>query len=472
MFTTLDDSIAFVRERKIVQIDLKFCDLWGRWRHVTLPAASLGPALLERGVGFDGSSVGFKRVSDGDMVLVPDLSTAFVDPFWEQPTLSFIGTTLEAASRAPASADPRQVALRAEAFLRTSGVAERSLWGPEFEFYLFDGVSYENGVNVAAYRVESSEANWRSHELGSGYTIPLHGGYHAIPPQDHLADARARIALHLDAMGVPVKYHHHEVGGPGQCEIETRLLPLVRAADATLITKYVTRMTARQLGLTATFMPKPLYGEAGSGLHCHQQLWSAERNLFYDPQGYGSLSETARFYIGGLLSHGAAVMAFTNPSTNSYRRLVPGHEAPVSAIYSLANRSAAIRIPGYANDPEAARFEFRPPDATCNPYLALGAQLMAGLDGVRRRLDPTEAGFGPVDEDVFTWSAERRAQLKALPTSLDEALDALERDQAFLLEGGVFSADMIERWIAKKRGEDREVRNRPHPFEIAMYYDL
>lgn len=472
MFTNLDDAITFARERSIAQIDLKFCDLWGRWRHVTLPAASLAPALVERGVGFDGSSVGFKRVDDGDMVLVPDLGTGFIDPFWEQPTLSFIGSALEAATRAPAAADPRQVAVRAEAFLRASGVAERSLWGPEFEFYLFDGVSYANGVNTASYRVESSEADWRSHELGSGYTIPLHGGYHAIPPQDHLADTRARIAAHLDAMGVPVKYHHHEVGGPGQCEIETRLLPLVRAADATLVTKYVTRMVARQRGLTATFMPKPLYGEAGSGLHCHQQLWSGARNVFYDPEGYGCLSETARFYIGGLLSHGAAVMAFTNPSTNSYRRLVPGHEAPVSAVYSLGNRSAAIRIPGYANDAEAARFEFRPPDATCNPYLALAAQLMAGLDGVRRRLDPTALGFGPLDDDVFALSAERRAALQALPTSLEEALGALERDRAFLLEGGVFEAEMLERWIARKRGEDREVRNRPHPYEIALYYDL
>ncbi len=472
MFDTLEQAAEYVREHGIVQVDLKFCDLNGRWRHVTLPAGNLGPRLMERGVGFDGSSVGFKSVHSGDMVLVPDLATGFVDPFWELPTLSFIGTTLEADTRAPATGDPRLVARRAEEFLRQSGVGDRSLWGPEFEFYLFDGVSWENGVNAAAYRVESAEADWKSQQLGSGYTIPLHGGYHAIPPQDHLAGARSRICQHLEAMDVPVKYHHHEVGGPGQCEIEIRLLPLVQAADVTLLTKYVTRMTAKGLGLTATFMPKPLYGEAGSGMHFHQQVLSGDRNAFYDAAGYGSLSETARQYIAGLLLHGASVMAFTNPSTNSYRRLVPGFEAPISAVYSLGNRSAAIRVPRYANDPAAARFAVRPPDATCNPSLARAAQLMAGLDGIRRRLDPGELGFGPVDEDVFTWSAEKRATLKALPTSLDEALSALEADQAFLLEGGVFGPDTIARWIERKRREDREVRNRPHPYEVALYYDL
>jgi glutamine synthetase len=250
------------------------------------------------------------------------------------------------------------------------------------------------------------------------------------------------------------------------------MLPMVRAADVTLLAKYVVRMVARQRGMTATFMPKPLFGEAGSGLHFHQQLWRGDTNLFYDPAGYGCLGETARFYIGGLLSHGPAVMAFTNPSTNSYRRLVPGYEAPVSAIFSLGNRSAAIRIPKYANRPDSARLEFRPPDATGNPYLAIAAQLMAGIDGVRRRLDPTALGFGPFDEDVFSWPAERRARIQALPTSLDESLDALERDNAFLLEGGVFNREMIDRVIKKRRTEERAVRDRPHPYEIEMYYDL
>jgi glutamine synthetase len=472
MFQALDEAVAFIRHKSVAMVDLKFCDLWGRWRHVTLPAGRFNQQLLDTGVGFDGSSLGLSAVKSGDLVLVPELATAFLDPFWDVPTISFLCATLEADSRQPFPHDPRTLATRAEEFLRTSGVGDGSLWGPEFEFYLFDGVSYENGMNVAAYRVESKEADWKSHELGSGYTIPRHGGYHAIPPQDHLHNARTKISMHLETIGIPVKYHHHEVGGPGQCEIETRMLPMVRAGDVTLLAKYVARMTAREMGMTATFMPKPLFGEAGSGLHFHQQVWRGDANAFYDGAGYGCLSETARFYIGGLLAHGAAVMALTNPSTNSYRRLVPGYEAPVSAIFSLGNRSAAIRIPKYANRPESARLEFRPPDATCNPYLAIAAQLMAGIDGVRRRVDPTELGFGPYDEDVFSWPPEKRARIKALPTSLDEALDGLERDHEFLLEGSVFTREMIQRWVSKKRSEERSVRDRPHPFEIELYYDL
>jgi glutamine synthetase len=472
MFQTLDEAAAFIRHKSVAMVDLKFCDLWGRWRHVTLPAARFGPGLLESGVGFDGSSLGLTTVKSGDLVLVPEIGTAFLDPFWDAPTLSFLCATLEADTRAPYPHDPRTLASRAEEHLRATGIGDASLWGPEFEFYLFDGVSYENGMNVAAYRVESREADWKSHELGGGYAIPRHGGYHAIPPQDHLYNARTAICQHLEAMGVPIKYHHHEVGGPGQCEIETRMLPMVRTGDATLLAKYVARMTARQMGLTATFMPKPLFGEAGSGLHFHQQVWKGETNVFYDPAGYGCLRETARFYIGGLLAHGPAVMAITNPSTNSYRRLVPGYEAPVSAIFSLGNRSAAIRIPKYANRADSARLEFRPPDATTNPYLAVAAQLMAGIDGVRRRLDPTALGFGPYDEDVFSWPAEKRRNIQALPTSLEESLDALQRDHAFLLEGDVFSEEMIHRWIARKRSEERAVRDRPHPYEIELYYDL
>jgi glutamine synthetase len=472
LFQRFDDARAFLADRSIQMVDLKFCDLWGRWHHVTLPASQFTPSLMEEGVGFDGSSVGFKGVSAGDMVLVPDLTTGFLDPFWELPTLSFVCTTLEADTRQLFPYDPRSIARRAEEFLAASGIADASSWGPEFEFYLFDGVSYENGMNVASYEVQSVEADWKSRELGSGYTIPKHGGYHAIPPADHLFNVRSRISKHLSEMGVEVKYHHHEVGGPGQCEIEIPMLPMLKAADAVLLVKYVTRMTALEAKMTATFMPKPLYAEAGSGMHFHQLLQRAGRNVCHDPQGYGTVSALARSYIAGLLLHGGAVMALTNPSTNSYRRLVPGYEAPISAIYSLGNRSAAIRIPKYANREETARFEFRPPDATANPYLAMAAQLMAGIDGIKRKLDPTALGFGPVDEDIFAWSPERRATIKSLPTSLDAALDALEADHAFLTEGGVFSDDLLARWTAKKRREEREVRNRPHPYEIEMYYDL
>jgi glutamine synthetase len=333
-------------------------------------------------------------------------------------------------------------------------------------------VSYENGVHVASYRLESDEGDWHSHEMGSGYTMPLHGGYHAVPPRDQLFDLRSAICRHLDAMGVPLKYHHHEVGGPGQCEIETPLLSMVKAGDAAMLLKYVARMTALARGLSVTFMPKPLYGEAGSGMHFHQRLEAEGANLFYDADGYGCLSQVARYYIGGILAHGGAVLAFTNPSTNSYRRLVPGYEAPVSAIYSAGNRSAAVRIPKYANSAESARVEFRPPDGTSNPYLATAVQLMAGLDGVRSKIDPTERGFGPVDDDIFSWPEDQRQAIPSLPTSLDEALDALDHDREFLLAGKVFSDDLIDRWIEAKRRETTAVRHRPHPYEIELYYDL
>ena len=472
MLNNLEDVLSLIKERSVEQIDLKFVDLWGRWHHVTLPAGLFDQSLLDRGVGFDGSSVGFKTISSGDMVMVPDLTTSFLDPFWERTTLSFICTTLEADTRQLLAHDPRSVARRAEAYLAESGVGERSMWGPELEFYVFDHVTFDNGANVAAYRVESHEGFWRSREPGDGYTLPHGGGYHAIPPRDRLADLRSTICSHLPELGVPVKYHHHEVGGAGQCEIETPLLPLIAAADAVMLIKYVTRMVAVRSGLTATFLPKPVYGEAGSGMHCHQRLEGAGGNLFYDPNGYACLSEVARWYIGGLLHHGGAVLAFTNPSTNSYRRLVPGFEAPVSAIFSAGNRSAAVRIPKYANKPDSARFEFRPPDATCNPYLAMAAQLMAGIDGIQRKLDPSELGFGPVEEDIFSWPVERRRQIKALPTGLDRALDALEADHDFLLAGGVFDQGLIERWVARKRDEQFALWTRPHPFEVQLYYDI
>jgi glutamine synthetase len=473
MFHDFDEAARFITEESVEQVDLKFCDLWGRWHHVTISADRFQPSLMERGIGFDGSSVGFKTVSSGDMVMVPDLTTGFLDPFWELPTLSFICTTLEADTRQLFPYDPRSIAQRAEDYMRSHDIADEVLWGPEFEFYVFNGVSYENGMNVASYRVESDEGDWHSHEMGSGYSMPRHGGYHAIPPRDQLANLRSRICARMFNAGFAVKYHHHEVGGPGQCEIEVELISSThRTGDACLTMKYLARMSALEAGLTATFMPKPLFGEAGSGMHFHQRLGRGGENVFYDGDGYGCLSDTARFYIGGLLKHGGAVLAFTNPSTNSYRRLIPGFEAPISAIYSAGNRSASIRIPRYANSPASARMEFRPPDATCNPYLATSAMLMAGLDGIRNRIDPTELGYGPVDEDIFSWPEEKRASIIALPSSLDGALTALEEDHQFLLEGEVFSGDLVRRWVETKRREERAVRDRPHPFEIELYYDL
>ena len=472
MFTTFDQASHYLHERAIQAVDLKFCDLWGRWRHLTIPPGQFTPDLLTHGIGFDGSAVGLKSVKAGDMALVPDLATGLLDPFWPEPTLSFICTTIEADTHAVFANDPRNIAIRAEAYMREAGVAGRSLWGPEFEFYVFDEVAFDNGVNHAGYRLDSNEADWNSATGGHGHYIPLHGGYHAIPPKDQLYILRQEMVAHLERMGAPVKYHHHEVGGPGQSEIETPMMGLVEAGDVAMLVKYVAKMTAAQHGKTATFMPKPLYGEAGSGMHFHQHLFDGETNLFYDPDGYGCLSQTGLYYIGGLLQHGPALLAFTNPSTNSYKRLVPGYEAPVNLAYSQRNRSASCRIPMYSPSPKAKRVEFRCPDPSCNPYLAFSALLMAVLDGIQRRIDPVEAGFGPIDADIFAWSAEQRAAIQQLPGSLDEALRALEADHEFLLAGDVFSPELIEQWAAYKRQEeDLQVRNRPHPYEMALYFD-
>jgi glutamine synthetase len=473
MFQLFDQASQYVDKNDIQLIDLKFCDLWGRWHHLTVPASQFTPNIMESGIGFDGSAVGLKSVKAGDMVLVPDLTSGFIDPFWQAPTLSFICTTLEADTHQVFASDPRNIAIRAEAYLRETGIADRSLWGPEFEFYIFDKVAFENGVNHASYRLDSDEADWNSAIGGHGHYIPLHGGYHAIPPKDQLFNLRSEMALKLEAMGVPVKYHHHEVGGPGQSEIETPMMGLLAAGDGTMLVKYVTKMTAHSHGKTVTFMPKPLYGEAGSGMHFHQHLFKGKQNLFYDPQKYGCMSETALYYIGGLLKHGAALLGLTNPSTNSYRRLVPGFEAPVNAFFSLGNRSAAVRIPKYANQPDTARMEFRPPDATCNVYLALAAQLLAGLDGIRQRIDPTALGYGPIDANIFSWSDERRATIQKLPASMREAMEALNADHEFLLAGDVFSHELIQQWIQYKlEAEYYQVRNRPHPFEVSLYFDV
>jgi glutamine synthetase len=469
MFDTLEQAQRFVAEREIAMIDLKFTDLVGRWHHLTIPTSQFTQSLLEEGVGFDGSAVGLKSVKAGDMVLVPDLTTGFLDPFWDMPTLSFICTTLEADTKDIFSNDPRNIATKAEEYLCQTGIADRSLWGPEFEFYIFEDVWYESGMERSGYAITSSQTDWGYG--GPGESIKLHQGYHAMPPQDAFYNLRAEMTLHLQEMGVEVKYHHHEVGGPGQCEIETPLMGLVEAGDVTMKVKYVTKMTAKAHGLTATFMPKPIYGEAGSGMHFHQHIFKGDKNVFYDAEGYGKLSKEGLSYIAGLLFHGPALIGLTNPSTNSFRRLVPGFEAPVNAFFSIGNRSAAVRIPRYANQPDTARIEFRPPDATCNIYLALAAQLLAGLDGIRLQIDPMNAGFGPIDADVFSWTDEQRAGIKPLPTSLKDALDSLASDQGFLLSGGVFEEDMIENWIASKLEEEAAVRTRPHPYEVKLYYN-
>jgi glutamine synthetase len=472
MFKDFESAARFVQQNGVRMIDLKFSDLWGRWHHVTLGISEFTPELMKAGVGFDGSSVGLKSVKSGDMALVPDLSSGFLDPFWEVPTLSFICNTVEADTKALFEHDPRSIGRREDEYMNTTGIGDESLWGPEFEFYIFENVAFENGENVASYRVESAEGNWNCSNSGHGHYIPRHGGYHAIPPNDSLYKLRTRISMLLEDVAIPVKYHHHEVGGPGQCEIEIPMMPMQNAADAAMIIKYMTKMAAQQSGQTVTFLPKPLYGEAGNGMHFHMQIFKNGVNQFYDAKGPSLLSKQALYFIGGLLTHAPALLAFTNPSTNSYRRLVPGYEAPVNAFFSTGNRSAAIRVPKYATQPDKVRFEFRPPDATCNPYTAMAAMLMAGLDGIKAQIDPTAAGFGPINDDIFSWTPERRASIKSLPTSLEEALKALENDHSFLTAGGIFDENMIADWIKTKRREDYEVRTRPHPYEIQMYFDL
>jgi glutamine synthetase len=474
MFETHTAAHQYIQEHEIQAIDLKFCDLWGRPHHITIPADQFTPSLMEEGIGFDGSSIGLKNVKAGDMILVPDLETGFLDPFWEVPTLSFLCNALNAATMEVSSNDPRNIARRAESYLQDTGAASHSLWGPEFEFYVFDQVHIENKMHRAGYQFSSHETEYAGLEGRSGGTyIPLQEGYHASPPKDKHHNFRQEITGHLQDMNIPVKYHHHEVGSFGQMEIETPLMRMGEAGDAVSLIKYATKMVAWRHSKSVTFMPKPLYGEAGNGMHYHQQLFQGKENLFYDPEGYGNLSETGRQYIAGLLHHGPALLALTNPSTNSYRRLVPGYEAPVNAFYSLGNRSAAIRIPKYAKQPQTVRIEFRPPDATSNPYLALAAQLMAGLDGIEKGWDPTELGFGPIDEDVFSWSDQRRQTIQPLPSSLEDAFLALEKDHDFLLAGGVFNEDLLQEWIEHKREQEIiPVRNRPHPYEMHLYFDV
>jgi glutamine synthetase len=400
------------------------------------------------------------------------LSTAFIDIFWDIPTLSFICNTVEADTKVLFRDEPREITRKAEKYLQETQIADKSIWGPEFEFYIFNEVSFQNSKNESRYLLNSEEGLWNSNKIGNGNVNPYHGGYHAIPPKDRYFSVRAKMADNLEKMGVPFKYHHHEVGGPGQQEIETTLLGILKAGDTSMLIKYITKMTAFQENLSITFLPKPLFGEAGNGMHFHQQIRKGKTNIFYDPESENLLSETALFYIGGLLYHAPALLAFTNPSTNSYRRLVPGYEAPVNAFFSRGNRSAAIRIPKYATNPDEVRFEFRPPDATCNPYLAMAAMLMAGIDGIIHKISPKENGFGPYDEDIFSWTQEERNKIKKLPSTLEEALISLDKDHDFLVKNDVFSKNLIDLWISKKMSEYKEVQIRPHPYEIETYYDF
>jgi glutamine synthetase len=469
MSVTVADVLKMGKDVQFV--DLRFTDMPGTWQHFSIPARELSEELFTEGIGFDGSSIrGFQEIHESDMLLMPDASTAFVDSVLEVPTLVIICDVYDPVTRQPYSRDPRFVARKAEAYLKQTGIADVSYWGPEAEFFMFDSVRYGCDTYQAFYHIDSVEGWWNSGAEGSkGGQIPPKRGYFPVPPADTQQDVRSKIVMALEAAGVDIEVHHHEVATAGQAEIDMRYDTLMAMGDKVMKYKYFVKNVARKNGLTATFMPKPLFGDNGSGMHVHQSLWKGDRNVFYDAAGYAQISDTARYYIGGLLKHAPALLALAAPTTNSYRRLVPGFEAPVNLAYSQRNRSAICRIPVYSKSPKAKRIEFRAPDPSCNPYLCFAALLMAGLDGIQNQIDPGE----PMDKDLYALPPEEARKVRQVPGSLDLVLNALEEDHEFLLRGDVFTTDLLEAYIAYKRQVELDpVRLRPHPYEFMLYYDV
>jgi glutamine synthetase len=469
----LKELTRYSKDRQLEFIDLKFTDIPGMWQHITIPIQDLAEDLFISGLGFDGSSIrGFQPINESDMLLRPDSATAFVDPFMADPTLSMICNVKDPITQIPYSRDPRNVAQKAERYLSACGIADTVWFGPEPEFYIFDDIRYDQNQHSGFYRIDSVEGSWntgREEGPNLGYKPRYKEGYFPVPPTDSLQNLRAKMCKVMTEVGIPVILHHHEVATAGQCEIGVRVNTLVNTGDMLMKYKYVVKNVAHKHGKTVTFMPKPLFMDNGSGMHVHQSLWRAGRNLFYDPSGYGGISQICRHYIGGLLHHAPSLLAFTSPTTNSYRRLVPGYEAPINLVYSQRNRSACVRIPMYSQSEKAKRIEFRCPDCSCNPYLALAAMLMAGLDGIENEMEPPP----PIDHDIYELSAEEKKHIRATPGSLSEVLDNLEKDHAYLLKGGVFTEDLIEVWIEYKRKRENDmIRLRPHPFEFALYYDI
>ena len=470
------DVLAMAEQLGVRMVDLKFTDVPGTWQHMTLSCPSLDEEAFSDGLGFDGSSIrGFQQIAESDMLLMPDATTANIDPFYETRTLSLICNVIDPITREAYSRDPRYVAQKAERHLVQSGVADTAYFGPEAEFYVFDHVAFDQQTHTAYYEVDNAEAYWnRGEGFGdrkSGHNVGHHPrsqeGYFPVPPLDTMGDLRALMVLTLEALGTRCEFHHHEVGGPGQGEIDLRFQPLLRMADTLMMHKYIVKNVARAAGKSATFLPKPIFEENGSGMHVHQSLWKGGETLMFDENGYALLSELALSYVGGVLAHGRALMAFCAPTCNSYRRLVPGYEAPVNLVHSQRNRSAAVRIPMYLASPKAKRVEFRPPDPLMNPYLGFSALLMAGLDGIKRGLKPGE----PVDTDLFDLDEEQLSRIDHVPASLADAMDALEADHEFLLDGDVFTGDLIDEWISYKRAEATEIDLRPHPWEFVQSYD-
>ncbi len=469
---TPKEVLQFAAKNGAKFLDLKFIDLPGIWQHFSVPIGQLEESSFEDGFGFDGSSIrGWQPINASDMLVIPDAATATMDPFMEIPTASMVCDIVDPLTKQPYTRDPRYIARKAEAFVRSTGLADTIFFGPEAEFFVFDGIRFDQTANGAFYEIDSVEGRWnsgRNEGPNLGYKPRFKEGYFPVPPTDTLQDVRSEMVLKMQQVGIEVECQHHEVATAGQCEIDMRFQPLTKMADYLCWFKYIVKNVARRHGKTATFMPKPLFEDNGSGMHCHQSLWKEGRPLFAG-DGYAGMSEMALHYIGGVLKHAKAIAALTNPTTNSYRRLVPGFEAPVNLAYSSRNRSAAIRIPTYSGSPKARRVEVRFPDPSCNPYIAFAALTMAGLDGIERKLDPGE----PLDKDIYAMSPEELREVPHMPGALDEALNNLERDHAFLLKGDVFTKDVIEMWIAYKREKEVDpIRLRPVPYEFALYYDI
>jgi glutamine synthetase len=452
-------------------VDIKFVDTFGIWQHFTIPVSELTEEAFTEGLGFDGSSIrGWKSIEASDMLAIPDPETAFIDPFCAIPTLSLTCTIAETGTREPYSRDPRGIAQKAEKYLQSTGVADTAVFGPEAEFFVFDDVRYDNQTNGCFYSIDSIEGIWNSgrEEMPNlGYKIRHKEGYFPVPPNDSQQDLRTEMCIVMEECGLVIERQHHEVATAGQAEIDFRFGPLVRTADNLMLFKYIVKNVAKKHGKTATFMPKPLFGDNGSGMHVHMSLWKKDKPLFAGNE-YAGLSKLALNFIGGILKHARALCAICSPTTNSYKRLVPGYEAPVNLAYSSRNRSAAIRIPTYSENPKTKRIEYRPPDPAANPYLAFAALMMAGLDGVLNRIDPGE----PIDKNLYELPPEELKKVPQVPASLGEALDCLEKDHEFLLKGDVFTRDFLETWVSHKRKEFDALRLRPHPYEFHLYYDV
>jgi glutamine synthetase len=470
--TAVDSVFKIIKDNGVKMVDLKFVDFPGTWQHFTVPVTELSEDVFENGLGFDGSSIrGWKAIHESDMLIFPDAATVIIDPFCDIPTLSLVCDVFDPLTKQKYERDPRNIAHKAEAYLKQTGIADTAYFGPEAEFFILDDVRYDSNEFSSYYFLDSSEGKWntgRAENPNLGYKIRHKEGYFPVPPADSIMNLRNEMTQNLIAAGLHVEAQHHEVATAGQSEIDLRYSPLLNAADGLMLFKYIIKNTAHKHNKTVTYMPKPIFGDNGSGMHVHQSLWKNGKPLFFG-NGYANLSDMALHYIAGLLKHAPALCALTNPTTNSYKRLVPGFEAPVNLAYSQRNRSASVRIPAYSQNPKAKRVEYRTPDASCNPYLAFSALMMAGLDGILNKLDPGD----PLDKDIYDLSPEELKNIPSAPGSLDAALKALEHDHDFLLKGDVFTEDAIDAWIDYKMTKEvKPMALRPHPYEFHLYFDV